>query len=142
VAQKLSRALDEFRTPSPVARAVAQLQAAGKSTSPGERVRFVYTRGEPGVHAWNLPGPVDPRSVDCERYAELLLRGAASILTPFGVSEDLLRQWLFGNAAYAAPPGQLAEKRAELPLLERGNGRGEVSSAKERELARRAQGKY
>ena len=101
---------------------MAQLQAAGKTTSPGERVRFVYTRGEPGVHAWNRPDPVDPRSLDCERYAELLLRAAASILVPFGVSEELLRQWLFSNAAYAAPPGQLPEERAGLPLLEQGNG--------------------
>jgi DNA polymerase II len=125
VAQKLSRALDEFRTPSQVARAVAQLQAAGKTTSPGERVRFVYTLGEPGVHAWNLPDPLDPRSVDCERYAELLVRAAASILVPFGVSEELLHQWLFGNAAYTAPPGELPEARAGLPLLERGNGKSE-----------------
>jgi len=118
VAQKLSRALDEFRTPSPVARAVAQLQAAGKSTSPGQRVRFLYTRGEPGVHAWDLPAPPDPASVDVARYAELLLRAASSVLGPFGVSEDLLRQWLFSNAAYAAPPGELPEKQAALPLLE------------------------
>ena len=126
VAQKLSRALDEFRTPSPVARAVAQLQAAGKSTSPGQRVRFLYTRGEPGVHAWDLPAPPDPASVDVARYAELLLRAASSVLGPFGVSEDLLRQWLFSNAAYAAPPGELPEKQAALPLLEQVNKPGKA----------------
>ena len=101
-----------------MARAVAQLQAAGKSTSPGQRVRFLYTRGEPGVHAWDLPAAPDPASVDVARYAELLLRAASRVLGPFGVSEDLLRQWLFSNAAYAAPPGELPEKQAALPLLE------------------------
>ena len=118
VTQKLSRALDEFRTLSPVARAVAQLAAAGVETSPGERVRFLYTRGEPGVHAWNLPNPPDPASLDMSRYAELLLRAAGTVLGPFGVSEALLRQWLFENAAYSAPPGALPPGKAALPLLE------------------------
>ncbi|MGW8224198.1 MAG: DNA polymerase domain-containing protein [Anaerolineales bacterium] len=117
VAQKLSRALDEFRTPSPVACAVAQLQAAGKSTSPGEKVRFLYTRGEPGVYAWNLPQPPDPASLDVERYSELLLRAATTLLEPFGVDKQLLSQWLFSNAAYNAPPGVLPRAApAALPL--------------------------
>jgi DNA polymerase-2 len=107
ITQKLSRALDEFRTPSPVAHAVAQLHAAGKQTSPGEKVRFLFTRGEPGVYAWNLPQPPDPASVDVERYSELLLRAATTLLEPFGVSKQLLSQWLFSNAAYNAPPGVL-----------------------------------
>jgi DNA polymerase-2 len=117
VAQKLSRALDEFRTPSPVARAALQLQAVGKSTSPGERIRFLYTRGEPGVYAWNLPQPPDPASVDVDRYSELLLRAATTILESFGVSQQLLSQWLFSNASYDAPPGVLpGGARAALPL--------------------------
>ncbi len=119
VAQKLSRALDEFRTPSPVARAAAQLQAAGKSTSPGQRIRFLYTRGDPGVQAWDLPQAPDPASLDAARYSELLLRAAGTMLEPFGISEDLLRQWLFSNAAYAAPPGVMPTRRTTLPLLER-----------------------
>ncbi|HJW90413.1 MAG TPA: DNA polymerase domain-containing protein [Anaerolineales bacterium] len=118
VSQKLSRALDEYRTPSPVARAVAQLQAAGINVSPGEHVRFLFTRGEPGVHAWNLPEAPDPACLDVVRYSELLVRAAGAMLGPFGVSEALLRQWLFSNAAYAAPPGKLPPpRRADLPLL-------------------------
>jgi DNA polymerase-2 len=117
VAQKLSRALDEFRTPSPVARAATQLLAVGKTTSPGEKIRFLYTRGEPGVYAWNLPQPPDPASVDIERYSELLLRAATTMLEPFGVSKQMLSEWLFSNAAYNAPPGSLpGGRRAELPL--------------------------
>jgi DNA polymerase-2 len=111
VSQKLSRELGEFRTLSPVARAAAQLHATGRhETRPGERVRFVYTRGEPGVHAWNLPQPPHPAAVDVQRYSELLVRAAAEILGPFGVSEDLLRQWLFSNAAYGAPPGEVVNQ--------------------------------
>jgi DNA polymerase-2 len=107
VSQKLSRTLDKYRTPSPVARAVAQLEAAGKSTTPGQRIRFLYTLGKPGVHAWDLPDLPKPASIDVARYSELFLRAASSVLGPFGVSEDLLRQWLFSNAAYLAPPGFL-----------------------------------
>ncbi len=107
VSQKLSRTLDKYRTPSPVARAVAQLGAAGKSSTPGQSIRFLYTLGEPGVHAWNLPYSPIHGSIDVARYSELFLRAASSILGPFGVSEDLLRQWLFNNAAYLAPPGFL-----------------------------------
>jgi GNAT superfamily N-acetyltransferase len=55
--------------------------------------------------------------LDAARYSELLLRAAGTMLEPFGISEDLLRQWLFSNAAYAAPPGRLPGKRATLPLL-------------------------
>jgi DNA polymerase II len=118
VTQKLSRVLDEFRTLSPVARAVAQLAAAGVETKPGERVRFLYTRGEPGVHAWNLPGAPDPACLDVGRYAELLVRAAGTVLGPFGVSEALVRQWLIENAAYSAPPGVLPLEEAALPLLD------------------------
>jgi DNA polymerase II len=107
VRQKLSRVLDKYRSPPPAARAVAQLQAVGKSASPGQRIRFLYTRGEPGVHAWDLSYPAEAASVDVNRYAELLLRAASTVLGPFGVSEQLLRLWLFSNAAYGAPPGVL-----------------------------------
>jgi DNA polymerase-2 len=117
--QKLSRALDEFRTPSPVARAAAQLSAAGVRASPGERIRFLYTRGEPGVHAWNLPAAPDPAGIDVARYAELLLRAASTVLGPFGVSEPRLRQWLFEDAAYTAPPGVLPPGEAALPLWDK-----------------------
>ena len=126
VAQKLSRVVDEYRTPSPVARAVVQLEEAGKSVRPGQVVRFLYTRGKPGVHAWDLPEPPEPAGIDVERYSTLLLRAAGTVLSPFGISEERLRSWLFSNAAYAAPPGALpaakesaqAWQLAGLPLWE------------------------
>ena len=74
VGQKLSKTLEEYRDPSPAARAAVQLAAVGKTVKQGQRVRFVYTLGKPGVHAWDLPNPPDPRSVDVQRYITLLLR--------------------------------------------------------------------
>ena len=98
VGQTLSRELGEYRTPSPAARAASQLAAIGKNLRPGQRVRFVYTLGEPGVHAWDLPQPPDLRGVDQERYRVLLFRAAATILQPFGLQEDDLKTRVIADA--------------------------------------------
>ncbi len=98
VSLTLSRELSEYRTPSPAARAAAQLSAIGKDLRPGQRVRFIYTMGEPGVHAWDLPQHPDVRRVDQERYKVLLLRAAAAIMQPFGVKEDDLTTQVFAHA--------------------------------------------
>jgi DNA polymerase II len=107
ISQKLSRHLDEYRTPSPAARAAAQLENIGKSLRPGQRVRFIFTRGKPGVYAWDLPTPPEPATLDLTRYAELLLRAGATVLQPLGIGEDTLRDWLFSNAGYGSRPGIL-----------------------------------
>jgi DNA polymerase-2 len=107
VAQKLSRELHEYRVPSPAARAAAQLEAAGKDVRPGQRVRFLYTRGKPGVYAWDLPVSPNPSTLDVVRYSVLLARAASTALQPVGVDELTLRDWLFSNASYFAPPGIL-----------------------------------
>ena len=96
VSQKLSRELDEYRVPSPPARAAAQLKAVGKTLRAGQKVRFLYTRGEPGVHAWDLPMPPDPSTLDFAYYRELLLRASVSVLEPFGVSRTKLEERLNG----------------------------------------------
>jgi DNA polymerase elongation subunit (family B) len=100
VSQKLSRELEKYRSPSPAARAAMQLAAVGKHMRPGQRVRFIHTLGEPGVHAWDLPTPPDPRSVDVKRYQTLLLRAAGSLLQPFGIQEQALSDRLL----FAASP--------------------------------------
>ncbi len=51
VTQKLSRELEQYTVPSPPVRAVVQLQSVGKEVKVGQYVRFLYTIGEPGVHA-------------------------------------------------------------------------------------------
>ena len=99
VTQILSRALAEYRVPSPVARAVAQLEAAGKpAMKPGQRVRFLYTREKPGVWAWDLPGKPNPGSVDVARYEQLLLRAASAVTEPLGLNESQLQAWVFDYA--------------------------------------------
>jgi len=90
VGKKLSKELAGYRVPSHGARAVLQLQAAGKTVRPGQRVRLLYTRGEQRVFAWDLPERVNLQELDLEYYRRLLLRAASAILQPFGIEEDEL----------------------------------------------------
>ena len=82
VSQKLSRELCEYSSPSPAARAVRQMQAAGKVIRPGQSVRFLFTLGKPGVQAWDVPQPPDPRTVDLPRYRTLFQRAVGTVLAP------------------------------------------------------------
>jgi DNA polymerase elongation subunit (family B) len=91
-ALRLSRELDDYRVPSPAARAATQLRQVGKEIRPGQRIRLLYLRGKPGVHAWNLPYPPDPRSLDLDYYRTLMLRAAEAILIPLGGKELLYPQ--------------------------------------------------
>ncbi len=102
VKQKLSRELNEYRVPSPSARAAFQLQAVGKTLRAGQSVRFLYTRGEPGVHAWDLPQPLERAALDLDYYKELLLRAAESVLEPFGYDRTRLEERLYGYSQTVA----------------------------------------
>lgn len=116
VSQGLSRELEAYKTPSPAARAAQQLAHFGKPTRPGQRVRFLFTRTTPGVYAWDVPGAPDPWALDTARYKTLLHRAAHTVLSPFGVEEDRLYDWLFAKASYHAPVGVLPARRRALPM--------------------------
>jgi DNA polymerase-2 len=103
VGQRITRELAEYTTPSPAARAAAQLEAIGKHLRPGQRVRFLYLRGEPDVHAWNLPEMPDPGRLDVNRYRTLLLRAASAVVQPLGVEETQLEAWVDGGYAVSLP---------------------------------------
>jgi hypothetical protein len=67
VAQKLSRVLEKYTSPSPAARAAMQLRRAGKEVQPGQRVPFLYVRGAEKVWAWDRPEPFDSRRLASPR---------------------------------------------------------------------------
>ena len=98
VTQTLSRTLAEYRTPSPAARATAQLEAMGKTRRPGQRIQFLYTRSPMGVHAWDLPQLPATKAIDVAIYSELLIRAITAVLQPFGVTEEDIVCWLKGWA--------------------------------------------
>jgi DNA polymerase II len=116
VTQTLSRELNEYRVPSPVARAALQLQALGKEIHMGQKIKFLYTKSKAGVQAWDLPETIPCSHIDTARYKELLFRAVYEILQPLGVSENVLRNWLFSQASYLLPRGFLHE-RLEMPLF-------------------------
>jgi DNA polymerase-2 len=97
VGKKLSKELAGYRVPSHGALAVHQLAAQGKSLRPGQRVRLLYTRGEPRVHAWDLPELPPREALDMDYYRILLLRAAAAILQPFGMDERTLEIKVSGD---------------------------------------------
>jgi hypothetical protein len=105
VTQKLSRTLEEFRSASPAARALAQLAEVDKHLRPGQRMRFLYVAGEQRVSAWDLPVTPPPTALDRERYLTLLLRAASAILQPLGLEDGVLRDWILGGAVYLSLPG-------------------------------------
>ena len=111
VSQKLSRELGEYSSPSPAARAVRQMQEAGKVVRPGQRVRFLYTRGRPGVRAWNIPEPPDLRTMDVRRYQTLFERAAETVLNPIRQS---VTSGVDGECLYLFPvPGMKVSARIE-----------------------------
>ena len=116
VTQTLSRELSEYRVPSPVARAASQLQAIGKDVRMGQHIQFLYTRTKQGVTACDLPEPIQPALIDIARYKQLLFRAAHEMLQPLGVSESVLKNWIFSQASYILPRGLLHD-RLEMPLF-------------------------
>lgn len=90
---KVSYALEAYKATTASVRAAYQLQNAGMTVKPGMRVRFVYTRGEPDVLAWDLGKKIAPEALNSDKYIELLIRASGAVLTPFGISLDLLREW-------------------------------------------------
>jgi DNA polymerase elongation subunit (family B) len=101
ISQRLSRQLTEYSSPSPAAKAVWQMQADGKQVRPGQRVRFLYTRGEPGVQAWYATESTNISMVDSNRYKILLSRAidtvVHSIEQHFGIMPRHSNYALFSN---------------------------------------------
>lgn len=94
VSQILSRPVEAYKVPSPAARAAAQLGEINKQRFPGQRIRFIFTMGHPGVHAWDLPEDVDPDLIDVDRYVDLMLRAVTAVLQPWGIQRGWVDEWI------------------------------------------------
>ena len=88
VTQRLSRDLDQFKGISGSASAAKQMMAYHRSVRVGQRIEFIYIRGEKSVvqavdyHHW----PED-KIIDKQRYCELLMRAIYQLLYPLGIRE-------------------------------------------------------
>jgi DNA polymerase elongation subunit (family B) len=116
ITQTLSRDVKEYRVSSPVVRAARQLQAAGKKIQMGQRIQFIYVKTKQGVHAWEAPNSFHLDWIDRSKYRELLFRAAYEVLQPLGITENILRDWIFTRASYLLAPGFL-HHRLEMPLF-------------------------
>jgi DNA polymerase-2 len=95
VTQTLSKEPGDYSVLSASAIVVRQMQALGKTMKMGQHVRFIYTGPGPGVFAWDSPAQLDPKHVDVPRYKELFLRAMSEVVQPLGVTEALLKEWLY-----------------------------------------------
>lgn len=99
VHKRMGRELDAYKVASPAAMAARQLEQLGKPARLGQRMPLVYTLGKPNVQAWHAQVHIDPRSVNYAYYRRLLIRAASSILQPFGMTEQILEDYLRANGA-------------------------------------------
>lgn len=70
---------DRFNVSS-AARIVSQIRADGKLVSPGQCVRFLFTRVNPGVRPWYATEPTDISRVDSLRYRTFSLRAVNAVV--------------------------------------------------------------
>jgi len=112
VSARLSRPLEKYKTPSPAARAAAQLQTYGKTVEAGQRVPLLFVRGEQRVWAWDQPEDFNPKWLDLQEYRKLLLRAASDVFQPFDISEQDLHLRMQGNAALLALPWMTEKPKA------------------------------
>jgi DNA polymerase-2 len=90
---KVSYALEAYKAATPSVRAARQMQDAGMTIKPGQRVRFVYTKGQPDVFPWELGGKLDRGQINKAKYVELLAKAGAAVLLPFGIDPKLMLEW-------------------------------------------------
>lgn len=94
ITARISHELENYRSPTPAARAAMQLYAqTGKRTRPGQKMRFIYTCGTPNVRAWEAASEIKFEDIDRIKYTELLARAACSVLHPFGIDDLQLKKW-------------------------------------------------
>jgi DNA polymerase-2 len=116
ITQTISREVNEYRVRSPVARAACQLQSMGTNIQAGQKIQFVYVKTKLGVCACGLPDSFDTGWVDIAKYKELVFRAVYEVLQPMGVTQGVLRNWLFAKASYLLTPGVL-HPSLEMPLF-------------------------
>jgi DNA polymerase elongation subunit (family B) len=115
----VSRPPEEYRVRSSAAVAGLQLQSEGRNVRAGQLVKFVYVKGSPRVHAWDSRHPLDLRRLDVNRYCELIIRMASSLLQPIRVTEAALRAWVIDGAWYGPSPAEFEGVRVDnLPLFD------------------------
>lgn len=90
IRQRLSRAIEAYKTPSPAARAALQLQEQGRQFAPGQSLEFLFARNASGVHAWELDETLDSGRLDRKRYCRLLDRSVDTIFSSIKITMPII----------------------------------------------------
>jgi DNA polymerase-2 len=94
VTARISHELEAYKSPTPAVRAAKLLlQKTGQRMRPGQKMKFLYIKGDPDVCPWEDSSGLDVLRIDKERYIELLARAASSVLYPFGIDTEDLKRW-------------------------------------------------
>ena len=82
---------------SPAARAVRQLQAARKTVRPGQRMRFLFTLGKPGVRALDVLDQTEIHCIDVNRFRVFFEHANQTVLAPIqqSVTGDMDKECLY-----------------------------------------------
>lgn len=118
----LSRDPHEYRTDTLNAIVARELAGRGITLQPGESIRYVitdYGAQAPADRARAIEFLDGSWGYDVERYTDLLLRAAETIVTPLGVNKQMLQGWL-AKELPAPSPQQLTAPSAPYlgPLFE------------------------
>jgi DNA polymerase-2 len=89
VSMKLSKDLNDYKVKSHAALAATQLHQKGYVVGAGSHIKFLYVRGAPRVLAWDLSHQ-NKYYLDKQHYLYLLEKASKTILSPFGVTDDLI----------------------------------------------------
>jgi len=88
VTRRLSREVGQFKGVSESASAAKQLMAHDRSVRVGQKIEYIYIRGEmPGIQAVDYLHWPEDRMLDKQRYCELLMRAIYQLLSPLGIRE-------------------------------------------------------
>jgi DNA polymerase elongation subunit (family B) len=128
VSQKLSRQPEEYHGQSSAAEAARQLRRAGHAVEVGQRLRFLYVRGEPGARAWDVPSPDDQPKVDARRYQRLLALAVHGVLAPLGFKEQDVESMLAGGVRQLAFEFPAGERPLATPFAPPASGRATATS--------------
>lgn len=124
ISLRLSREPSEYKTNTLNAIVAKKLAASGVELTPGERIEYVILENDaavPNDRACAVEHLDGTQGYDADRYGELLLRAVESLLTPAGITGEMLGEWIKKELPTPALHARLKELQERVywgPLFE------------------------
>ena len=68
------------------------------------RIRYLLTRGDPGVMAWDAPAEILPEMIDVPLYLDRLVEAGFTVFQMFGMTKAMVRDYLLHDVVQLALP--------------------------------------